>query len=255
MESGRSTIVTKIQTTADGAILFDAGSQAQARFDPTWFEPGQRELRAGGRGGVGFVEAPFGSVVVRHYRRGGMVAAVLGDRYLWTGAERTRAFTEFRLLAELRRRGLNVPEPVAARFRRSGFYYHADLITRQIENAQTLAQTFDGARADAEVAAKVGSTIAGFHAAGAYHADLNAHNILLADNRVWLIDFDRGQLREPAREWQMQNLSRLHRSLIKIGAAAASETTFENSFWTPLTQAYERTLGGSAGSGMRGASA
>jgi 3-deoxy-D-manno-octulosonic acid kinase len=236
----------QIQATPDGEILFDAGTAAQAAFDPGFFEPARWHAQnragavSGGRGGALFIDAPFGRCVLRHYRRGGMVAGLMGDRYLWTGAERTRGFAEFRLLAELRQRDLPVPAPVAARYRRQGAHYRADLITRRIDGAQTLAELLMNGRADEQVAARVGSAIARFHANGAYHADLNAHNVLLNDDAVWLIDFDRGELRTPAHDWQLANLARLKRSLLKLGAARAGDTVFERTLWKPLMAAYER---------------
>jgi 3-deoxy-D-manno-octulosonic acid kinase len=57
---------------------------------------------------------------------------------------------------------------------------------------------------------------------------------------VWLIDFDRGELRTPAREWQLANLARLRRSLLKLGAARDGESRFESTTWRPLMAAYER---------------
>ena len=60
---------------------------------------------AGGRGTVAFVRDGERRWVLRHYRRGGLVARLLDDRYLWTGADRTRAFREWRLLRELRAAG------------------------------------------------------------------------------------------------------------------------------------------------------
>ena len=231
----------QIQSTPDGAILFDAAAAAQAAFDPDIFESAsdRAEPVRGGRGGAQYIDAPVGRCVLRHYRRGGMVARVMGDRYLWTGAERTRGFAEFRLLAALRERRLPVPAPVAARYRRSGVHYRADLITRRIEGATTLAELLAGLKLDAAVAARVGTAIANFHAHGAYHADLNAHNILLNDAAVWLIDFDRGELRKPAREWRLANLTRLRRSLVKLGAARDGEVAFEYALWSPLMAAYE----------------
>jgi 3-deoxy-D-manno-octulosonic acid kinase len=231
----------QIQATPDGAILFDAGAAAQAAFDPEWFEPAPGRATAvnGGRGGALYIDAPFGRSVLRHYRRGGMVARMLGDRYLWTGAERTRGFAEFRLLTTLREHKLPVPAPVAARYRRNGLHYSADLITRRIEGATTLAELLAQEKLDAAVAARVGTAIANFHAHGAYHADLNAHNVLLNETAVWLIDFDRGELRKPAREWRLANLARLQRSLVKLGAARDGEVAFEYSLWSPLMGAYE----------------
>jgi 3-deoxy-D-manno-octulosonic acid kinase len=246
------TIETALQPAGDGVILFDRAALAQfgvRSFDPGWFDPAHWRARdratglSGGRGGVVRVRLDAGDWVVRHYHRGGMIARLLGDRYLWKGAERTRGFAEFRLLAELARRGLNVPLPVAARFRREGVQYRADLITRYIAGAKTLAGRVAEETFDADTASRVGQGIAEFHAAGAYHADLNAHNVLVDARQIWLVDFDRGELRKPQRAWQLANLARLRRSLIKLGAAREGEQIFEARIWQPLMAAYERALG------------
>ena len=70
-----------------------------------------------GRGGVIFVETDAGEWALRHYRRGGLVGRVIDDRYLFAGANRTRGFREWRMLAALHRHGLPVPRPVAASVR------------------------------------------------------------------------------------------------------------------------------------------
>ena len=238
----------QVQPTPDGAIVFDADTVAQAAFDPEWFEPEYWRARAaaqatpGGRGAALFVDAPIGSCVLRHYRRGGMVARILGDRYGWTRAERTRSFAEFRLLAALRDQGLPVPQPIAARYQRSGGQYRADILTRRIDNSATLAELSMQNKLEAIAASRVGAEIARFQTLGAYHADLNAHNILLTDSTVWLIDFDRGEMRTPARSWQQANLARLKRSLLKIGAARNGQDEFECDVWTPLLAAWERGM-------------
>lgn len=238
-------IQAQLQSSADGAIVFDAA--VADKFDPRWFDAAYWRAQSiaddvqGGRGGVSYVRAPFGDCVLRHYRRGGMVARVMGDRYLWTGAERTRGFAEFRLLADLSDRGMHVPVPVAARYRKQGAHYRADLITRRITNTQELATLVSQVRCDKSVAEKVGRTIAEFHAEGVYHADLNAHNILLDDENVWIVDFDRGELRRPARTWQLANLSRLKRSLLKLGADKGDDdSAFEKTFWSALMHDYEQ---------------
>lgn len=231
---------------AEGAILFDAAVSPQVGHD--WFAPdywrGRDALRsqAGGRGGVAIIATPAGECVLRHYRRGGLVAALMGDRYLWTGANRTRPFTEFRLLAEIARLGLPVPAVVAARYCRSNLFYSADLITRRIAHAQTLAECLAAGRLDGELAEEVGALVARFHRAGIWHADLNAHNVLVTSDELYLIDFDRGRLRMPANAWQQANLQRLHRSLLKLGAASQGETAFEKDIWQPLLYRYGRTL-------------
>jgi 3-deoxy-D-manno-octulosonic acid kinase len=232
----------QIDNDTAGAIVFDADACGQIGAD--WFDPQLWDRRnalrtmGGGRGGVAVIDTPAGECVLRHYRRGGMVAGVLGDRYLWTGAERSRGFMEFRLLARLAALGLPVPAPVAARFVRHGLFYAAGLITRRVPNAQTLAQRLAAGTLDSALLHAVGATIARFHRAGAWHADLNAHNILLNAEGVHLIDFDRGRIRPIADAWRDANLHRLRRSLLKVGAGAQGEAAFAAALWRPLLDGY-----------------
>lgn len=237
----------QLREDADGAILFDAEASPQVEDDwfvpEYWRERGALRVQAGGRGGVSVIATPVGEGVLRHYRRGGMVAKLMGDRYWWRGADATRCFAEFRLLAEIARLGLPGPAPIAARYRRHGLYYSADLITRRIADASTLAERLAAGRFDVELAREVGALVARFHRAGIWHADLNAHNVLVAPGALYLIDFDRGRLRAPDPGWRQANLARLHRSLVKLGAAAQGEAAFRTGIWTPLLDAYEATFG------------
>ncbi len=235
-------IDTQVLTMIDGAILCDHALRVTP--DRAWFEPehwqaqGRMVRAAGGRGGVAFVETPVGTCALRHYRRGGMMARLSADRYLWLGAARTRAFREFRLLAEAAGAGLPVAPPVAARYRRRGLLYRADLLTRRIESSRTLAEALrDDRTAHTLLAGTVGAVLARFFAAGFWHADLNASNILVDGSEgVWLIDFDRGRRRLPHRGWHRANLMRLRRSLEKLGFFAAVEG-FDETFWKPLVAA------------------
>ncbi len=236
----------RTHSDAEGAILFDAAQSPQVGhewFTPDyWRERGALRVQSGGRGGVSIIATPAGECVLRHYRRGGLVATLMGDRYLWTGADRTRPSMEFRLLAEIARLGLPGPTVVAARYRRHGLFYDADLITRRIADAQTLAECLAAGRLDGELAEEVGALVARFHRAGIWHADLNAHNVLVTPDGLFLIDFDRGRLRVPAIAWQQANLARLRRSLLKLGAAGGDEAAFEKNIWQPLLYRYGRTL-------------
>lgn len=236
----------QMQKGTAGAIVFDAAVSAD--IGDHWFSQdywqarGALHLQAGGRGGVGVIDTSAGTCILRHYHRGGLVAAVSGDRYLWTGAARTRSLLEFRLLAEMIRQGLPVPQVVAARYTRRGVYYTADLIMRRIDSALTLAECLAAGTLDATLAEAVGTLLARFHRAGIWHADLNAHNILVTPQQLYLIDFDRGRQRAPALAWRAANLQRLHRSLLKLGAPSAGDVTFNHSVWQPLIDRYERTF-------------
>lgn len=203
---------------ATSLILVDAEAVPQAEsawFDPAHWGEGAQPVQAGGRGSAWFVTTPVGEAVLRHYRRGGRIATLLGDRYWWSGEDETRSFREFRLLAELNRDGLPVPRPLAARVQRSGPWYRADLLISRIPQTQTLAQRLAG---DITVLPweDIGALVARFHLAGVFHADLNAHNLLLdSAGALWLIDFDRGERRALERLWATRNLERLRRSLRK----------------------------------------
>ncbi|HEX7815874.1 3-deoxy-D-manno-octulosonic acid kinase [Dyella sp.] len=235
-----------VRKDAGGAILFDAAVSPQV--DTEWFSPdywrGLDALRVqpGGRGGVAVVDTPAGPCVLKHYRRGGMVAAVMGDRYWWTGADRTRGFSELRLLGFIASLGLPGPRAVATRYVRHGLFYTADLLTGRIAQASTLAQCLAQGQLDAALATATGELIARFHQAGIWHADLNAHNVLVSKSGLHLIDFDRGERRVPSMDWQQANLLRLRRSLLKLGAASQGEDAFDASIWNPLTDGYRRTL-------------
>src|SRR5215208_918777 len=105
---------------AGGGILYDASrlrKPAAELFETGyWRAQGGLQELAGGRASVAIVTAGEERWVLRHYRRGGFMARIRDDSYLWLGEARTRSFAEWRLLAELRRRGLPVPAPIAARY-------------------------------------------------------------------------------------------------------------------------------------------
>ncbi|GAA0719987.1 3-deoxy-D-manno-octulosonic acid kinase [Dokdonella soli] len=237
-------IEAQVQSTATGAIVFDRALGIAP--DDAWFDRARASgaaaaVPSGGRGGVAFVDTPAGECALRHYHRGGFAARISADRYLWTGAARTRAFREFHLLAKLAGAGLPVPAPVVARYVRDGLYYRADLMTRRIESSHTLAERLAVGALGLALALRVGRTIARFHASGVWHADLNAHNILVdVADAVWLIDFDRGRMRKPKLAWQQANIARLRRSFEKLGARRVGD--FDAQFWHPLLAAYHSAL-------------
>jgi 3-deoxy-D-manno-octulosonic acid kinase len=203
---------------AGGGILYDASrlrKPGAELFDlEQWRAQGALQEMSGGRASIAIVGTGAERWVLRHYRRGGFIARLSRDRYFWLGESRTRSFAEWRLLAELRRRGLPVPAPVAARYVRGVLTYRADLITEHLASTRTLADAITGAQLPREGWEEVGRTIARFHREGVHHADLNAHNILLG-SQVWLLDFDRGDIRNRG-AWEQEVFARLRRSLEKI---------------------------------------
>lgn len=157
---------------------------------------------------------------------GGMAAKLSEKRYLWTGAERTRAFRELRLTATLFGQGLPVPRPVASCVTRYGLTYEAALITVRIAGAKAFAELLVNDLVDEALLKRVGAMIYRFHQAGLDHVDLNARNILIDPwGAPWLIDFDRCRLRA-AGKWQAGNLDRLERSIKKFTEAPLMPTIY-----------------------------
>lgn len=206
-------------------------------FDASaWARRGQLSGGARGRGEAVFLRDGAHEYVLRHYRRGGLPGRFIRDHYLWTGLQRTRAWREWHLTAELYVRGLPVPRPVAARVEHHGLWYRADLITLRIPAARSLAQALAGNTLDVAQWQAIGHCLRRFHDAGLYHADLNAHNILLSGEEVFLIDFDRGRLRADG-AWRRRNLERLLRSLRKLYNDAI-DFAFREEDWQALLAGY-----------------
>ncbi|MFK7854527.1 MAG: 3-deoxy-D-manno-octulosonic acid kinase [Granulosicoccus sp.] len=187
-----------------------------------------------GRGNTCFFTLAGYELVLRHYRRGGMVQHLSKDRYLYTGLERTRAMQEFSVLLELQKRALPAPRPYACRVTKYISGYGASLITYRLPG-QTLAERLAADSVELAHWNSIGSMIGQFHREGLYHADLNAHNILIDSlGRVALIDFDRASFRKDKATaaiggWRQQNIRRLRRSLLKLSKGRTNERVTEES--------------------------
>lgn len=182
-----------------------------------WESSGSVVGQAPGRSSALFLETGFGPAVLRHYLRGGWAAHLSRDRYVYTGLERSRPIAEFHMLARLYKMGLPVPRPLAAQCLREGLFYSGDLMTRRLLDVIPLADLPDILHNDPAMWIATGACIRHFHDHGLVHADLNARNILVgSENSVYLIDFDRAQIRPGARNLFEANLKRLQRSLRKI---------------------------------------
>src|SRR5690606_12669560 len=108
-------------------------------FDPSSSELGAVAVGKGGRQAAWFVQGDFGSAVLRHYRRGGLIAKLSANRYIWTGATATRSFAEFQLLCFMYKVGLPVPRPLAAAYWRQGCTYRAAILVQRIAMVEPLA--------------------------------------------------------------------------------------------------------------------
>jgi 3-deoxy-D-manno-octulosonic acid kinase len=236
-------VTETVEKTPNGAILYDRQvirEMSEDRFEAAnWLhsEPVTGRLGAAGRGNTMFVGNVPRQFVLRHYVRGGMIGKLVRDSYLWTGAESSRPFREWRMLAKMADSGLRVPRPAAARYRRKGIFYTADLITVRVPKVRALSDWIHTGPGGDEFWQNLGAAIHEFHSHGVFHADMNAYNLQI-DNRgqLWMLDFDRGRLLPPG-PWQQKTLSRLHRSLQKL-KTMDPKLHYEQQCWEQLLEGY-----------------
>jgi 3-deoxy-D-manno-octulosonic acid kinase len=234
-------VTPRVSRSAHAVVLSDADSPyavSAEQFDAAWWRA--RDLVVGGargRGDVVFVRAGAETWVLRHFYRGGGMARLSPDRYVWLGLERTRMWREWRMLAALRSRGLPVPAPIGARVSRRGLLYRGDMLTRLIEGTETLADFIQREPLPAAEWRAVGRLLASFQRAGVRHDDINVRNVLRhPDGTLSLIDFDKARFASPG-AWSRHNLARFRRSLDKLGRRHAA-LHFREADWADLEAGY-----------------
>ena len=229
----RELLAVKERQFGSAAMRYDAKVIEEPDFQ--LFDPATPALEAqavseGGRQAAWYVRCGEHDGVLRRYRRGGLMARLLKDRYLWTGVQKVRSLNEFDILRSLYEAGLPVPRPFAAAYWRSGPSYRAAIMVERLHDVRPLASALDVA--DSE---QVAGSIYAMHEQGVWHADLNAYNILLdRDGRAWLIDFDKASRPVLSPERRGANLLRLRRSLAKVAGAAGI------GWWDELNRSYAK---------------
>ncbi len=201
-----------------------------------WASSHQERWRYEGRGPVYSAPLPGGPrVVVRHARRGGLLAPLLRDVYL----PPTPAPAELLISAILRQTGVPTPPVLAfATYRAGGFLRRVDVVTAEVEGrdlASHLAAVEPPERR--ALVEPVAHLIGALTEAGAWHQDLNAKNILITPRdgvlRAVVLDVDRVQFM-PGGDPHLRdaNLQRLQRSIAK--ARGRGVATFSEDDWAAL---------------------
>lgn len=228
-----------------GALDWLEGTLAREGTLEAW--AGHRESVdvGGGRGVTRACPAPVPGPdgrarwVCRHYRRGGWVARVLGDRYVALGTE--RPFRELMASVAARARGVRTPAVVAGAAYLAGLVYRADLVTEAVPDAPSLADWLRAPRdrpSDEDLLLRAGRAVGALERARVLHADANAGNILLArDGPAWVVDLDRAAVLAPDARVPHRMRARLERSLRKIYAAQGLAVAAPA--WGALRSGYE----------------
>ncbi len=212
-------------------------------FDIAYWQQDPHTVQlTGGRGASYKIVVQGQALVLRRYLRGGMVAALLQDRYLWSGVSNSRPFREQLVIKHALQHHLPVAEVVAFMLRKKGLYYRAAIISRYIPNQGTLASWLYHQKLEADDWQRIGRLIRRMHDAGIEHVDLNANNILVdMEMGFHLIDFDKAKIKKTQDGWRSGNLTRLLRSLHKIQnqrESAGSAFHFNQHYWQSLLQGY-----------------
>ena len=213
---GSATVVARVAAVAGlRAALREAPSLhewAAAVPDATAFQ---------GRATAWGVRLPGASidVVVRHARRGGLLAGLRGDRFVWPG----RAPWELEASLRLQEAGVRTADVVSYALYEAGpGFCRCDVVTKRLPSGAD----FPNAWAEAQEPEReglliaVGSLLRDLRAAGARHADLNAKNLHMAREagrwHAWVLDVDRvGFLSPNDPDVGQQNFDRLERSIRK----------------------------------------
>ena len=190
-------------------------------------EPASLPEAGQGRAAIRRLELPSGrKLLVRQYRRGGVLRAVNSSRYL----SPRRALDEILVCREAAARGVPVAAPAGAIIQRQPPFWLCWLVTEEIEETVDLggylrwlpaAPTREVLAEKREIIDALGSAIRAMHDAGLYHADLQARNILIrrspAGVEVFFVDLDKSTIAASLTESQRaDNLRRLNRSILKM---------------------------------------
>ncbi len=162
-------------------------------------------------------------MVLRQYSHGGLLRAFTGNLYLF-GA---RSFKELAITEEVRSCGIPTIEPIGAVHQVTGFppFYQAYLLTLDVPGALNAIQYLEkigkhpnreALRHKRKKIGHCGLLLRQFHQSGFFHRDLQMKNILVAGDRILIIDFDRSyRKRILSTRQQVKNLLRLNRSVEK----------------------------------------
>lgn len=220
----------KIINELDHVIFFNQDLMktcSYSFFEPKFWQQKNAILgKSYGRGTTTFFKYNNLDCILRNYKRGGLIAKFITNKYFYLGFKNTRVWKEYELLEYMYKLGLPVPKPIAGRVIKSGLLYQADIILETINNTVNLKEYLSENRLLKNDLVNIGKTIAMFHNNCIFHSDLNISNIMLdSDKKVWLVDFDKCKIKRKNKLWQLNNIRRLKRSFDK------SLRVLENFYW------------------------
>jgi serine/threonine protein kinase len=132
----------------------------------------------------------IGTVIIKHFRRGGLLSHLIDRTYF--GMWKTRGQLEFEQMQRARQLGVQTPEPIAYAYK-GRIFYQAWLVTREIPSTQSMAQL---SRTEphrvASAFQSLGRQVSILIDHSILHADFHPGNVLVdIRDQVYLVDFDK----------------------------------------------------------------
>lgn len=179
----------------------------------------------GGRAAISKIHLKdIGPAVVKSYTRGGIIRYF--NRQTYMKVSRYRCQSEYDLLLFLDSIGVSVPQPIAFGYR-GRLFYHAWLVTREIQNSCTLAE-FSKTNPEkilllmTDLARQLNILVEN----QIHHVDLHPGNVLV-DNQdnLYIVDFDKARTTPQNRQkLKKKYLSRWQRAVVKYQLPAVLNT-------------------------------
>jgi len=220
-----------------------AGTAPEAIADALLSQRACEPFDGGGMGRGVLLRFPVdhGFGVIRRFRRGGFIRHFIRESYLL----HNRPLDEFEVQLYLKEQGLPVAEPLGVLWERRGLLFRGAIATRLVDAPNMIVFLKSTPPDPWTPLLKSGALIRSMHDLGVYHADLNASNLLIGQDQVYLIDFDKAARRKRVPDGlRRRNLLRLRRSMAKHGVANAHFRTLCQGYGGAEPPAWLARLGG-----------
>ncbi len=131
-------------------------------------------------------------VIVKYYKRGGILRHFIKQVYLKTG--KSRCEQEFEMLNKVRKLGISAPKPVAWAYQ-GRLLYKGWIVIKEIENSISLADyTLANEKNIDKVLFEAIKQVKLLIDNKILHVDLHPGNLLVANNKIYIIDFDKSKV-------------------------------------------------------------
>jgi len=165
-------------------------------------------------------------MIIKHYQHGGFFRKITRDIFFGN----LRPFWELAILEAASRKGVPVPEVIAARVDRIfGPLYKGEIVYKEIPDSVNLLEYLkrlneglikEKISQKRKIINSLAEAIKKMHTSGIYHGDLNVKNVLIQNMgkeiRVYLVDFDCSKIRDKLTlRARVHNLARFNRSCEK----------------------------------------